>query len=87
MMRFGVGMSFGLSYYATAELFDTNIKSRAFAICNILARILTIAAPLTTELISHPIIIVLIISLLSGVISQLIIQKENTNESQEKLIK
>ena len=48
--RCGVAFAFNMVYYATPQMFPTEICSTAFGICNVFARFLTILSPLIAEL-------------------------------------
>ena len=47
--KFGTSFAFAIVYLVTPRLFDTDITTTAFGICNVFANISTIAAPLLSE--------------------------------------
>ena len=56
LMRAGVTTGFSLSYYGNSEYFPSQFTGTAFGFSNMVARIVTIFAPLSTEIIKEPII-------------------------------
>jgi hypothetical protein len=79
MMRFGLGQSFCICYFASSELFDMSVKSRSFAFCNFFARILTIASPMIVTLVPAPILVVTVMTIIASITSQLL-QKPKDKE-------
>lgn len=79
-LRFWLVMGFSLSYFSTSELFDVNIKSRSFAVCNFFARTFTIASPMIVQVVPKPILVISWLSILSAVLSQFIKQKDTGND-------
>ena len=47
LAKFGITMSFNISYVIMNELFPTLLKATSFGVCNICARLITILAPMT----------------------------------------
>ena len=50
MTKFGVTGTFNVAYFGTAHLFPAAFTSSAFGICNLVARLATIFAPLVAEM-------------------------------------
>ena len=67
-LTFTVGLIFSLTYYSTAELFETDIKARTFSVSQLTAKILCAMSPMIVQLTSQPILYVLGLSLVAACI-------------------
>jgi MFS family permease len=66
--RFGISSAFNIVYLLTFQIFPTEFLSTAFGICNVLARLATIFAPMVAEISGFtPLIIFFMTSSLSAV--------------------
>ena len=60
--RFGVSQAFVVAYLAVVLLYPTILTSTAMGVCNLLARIATITAPLVIE-VKAPLNLVILVSI------------------------
>jgi hypothetical protein len=71
--KFGVTVSFNISYVIMNELFPTLLSATSFGICNIIARFITILAPMVAILPNpYPMIIFCVLCLMAGLLSMLL---------------
>lgn len=70
IMRLGIVLCFDMWYISQSEFFKTNLSSRSFAFCNVLARILTILSPIIVTTVPHPILIITVLSLIASITSR-----------------
>ena len=65
-LTFTVGMIYSLTFYSTAEIFETDIKSRTFSLCQFTSKILCAMSPMIVHLTSQPMVYVLGLSLVAA---------------------
>ena len=70
LIRFGIEMSFTLSYYANSEYFKPKVRSISYSFWNLWARTLTIFSPLIAETIPKSLLIITGLTLISAITSQ-----------------
>ncbi len=75
IMRLGIILCFDMWYLWQSEYFKTNLSSRSFAFCNVLARILTIFSPVIVTTLPHPILIITTLSLIASISSRYLVKQ------------
>ena len=81
LMRYGITSAFTFSYFGNAEFFQTDMVSTAFGIWNTFARMSTILSPMVTEIMEEPIIILTLLTAISGIVSWFLIKPKNVLDS------
>jgi len=70
LSKFGVSFAFNNSYLATPKMFPVQLTATAFGLCNVVARIFTIGAPVVSEFaFPTPMIIFTIFTITAGVLT------------------